>query len=775
MSDMERSTIGHLVTLYDMLKGIDLHKVLIPKIQRDYAQGREEMGTLRKRFLDSIFNVVDRETTDTLTLDFIFGQKEDKGKVTFYPVDGQQRLTTLFLFHMYVGKRAGEDTDFLKKFSYETRDSSRNFCKRLHEIPSEKYLNIKDYISDQWWYTGLWKNDPTIQSMINMLNDIDAHYRDLKYDRPQFETVWSQLIHNVNFWLLYLEDLGTTDELYIKMNSRGKPLTDFEHLKAMLDEYAGTQGELANKIDTTWTELLWRYRDASQDFNPDKYMKNGLDSCFCNLLRFYLNIEGVKRGIIDNPIDDVFQLADEVLGLRKNSGKECAKAQGETARREQLSSAYEIMQRFSTILDFFSAKGSNDEYIHDPISFFAQYISNQYDNWTVSPADMPFPDDVKVYIDSIGHPDMDILRLICQSDEVELKPTLYAEAFFQYVCEYGKLAKDFKDRLRILRNLVERRVRKDNFRANLLVVDELISNGKMEIPGLEDDFTKTQKEQEKIKLDWMAVHGGDASLVKLVENHWLLVGNLYMVMRDDGSGNDTIDLPSLKNFGHLFNYDCDHQLVERALLCYGDYAPKRSNGVKSYGGDAWTRWRDDVIGSEDADTRKIIQRFLQQVSDYTEGNLNAIIDKHLGDWAFKKSYPWQYYMVRYESVRDARMAKFKHNDGKYAYKKLNANGGGRSEKYWNPFNAALKEELSDGCSASGVQSITCELDDAGGPLYIAQCGVKIDIREKSVEIIYSDEKCESIDIQMNDGIASVDRVKFAKEECEKRFSHVGDA
>lgn len=770
---MERCTIGRLVTLYDMLKGNDLHKVLIPKIQRDYAQGREEMGTLRKRFLNSIFDVVDRETADTLTLDFIFGQKEDKGKVTFFPVDGQQRLTTLFLFHMYVGKRAGEDTDFLKKFSYETRDSSRNFCIRLHEIPSEKYLNIKDYISDQWWYTGLWKNDPTIQSMINMLNDIDAHYRDLKYDRPQFETVWSQLIHNVNFWLLYLEDLGTTDELYIKMNSRGKPLTDFEHFKAMLDEYAGTQGELANKIDTTWTELLWRYRDASQDSDSDQYMKNGLDSCFCNLLRFYLNVEGVKRGIIDNPIDDIFELADEVLGSRKNLGRECAKAQGESARQEQLNSASEIMQRFSTILDFFSAMELN-KYIHDPKTFFAEYISDQYDNWTVSPDDMSFPDDVKVYIDSI--PDMDILYLICQSSGVELKPTLYAEAFFQYVCEYGKIAKDdFKDRLRILRNLVERRVRKDNFRANLLVVDELISNGKMEIPGLADDFAKTQKEQEKVKLDWMAAHGGDASLVKLVENHWLLVGNLYMIMRDDGSGKLTIDLPSLKNFGHLFNYDCGHQLVGRALLCYGDYAPKRSNGVKPYGGDEWTRWRDDIIGSEDGDTRKIIQSFLQQVSDYTESNLNSIIDKHLEDWDSKKSYPWQYYMVKYGSVRDARMAKFRYNGGNYAYEKLNANGGGRREKYWNPFNAALEEKLIERCNDCGVPPVTCELDNAGGPLYIAQWGVKIDIREKTVEIVYSDEKCESIDIPMNDGIDSVDRVKFAIDECDKRFSHVGDA
>ena len=102
--------------------------------------------------------------------------------------------------------------------------------------------------------------------MINMLHDIDCHYQAIGYSQEDFINVWERLKRNVKFWLLYLSDLNTTDELYIKMNSRGKPLTDFEHFKAMLDEYAHTNGELSNKIDTRWTKLLWRYRDASPGF-----------------------------------------------------------------------------------------------------------------------------------------------------------------------------------------------------------------------------------------------------------------------------------------------------------------------------------------------------------------------------------------------------------------------------------------------------------------------------------------------------------------------------
>ena len=258
----EQKDKGKLTSLYEMLNGKEeiIHKVLIPKIQRDYAQGRnnEEAIRIRKRFLKSIFDVIDEPGPSSLMLDFIFGQKEEKTRNIFYPVDGQQRLTTLFLIHLYIGKRANEDTDFLKKFSYETRTSSKQFCERLHDIDPESFCGIKKYIENQWWYTGFWRTDPTIKAMLNMLSDIDEHYAKLGYESNDFKLIWKRLISNVKFWRLYLSDLDTTDELYIKMNSRGKLLTDFEHFKAMLDEYAHTNGKFSSKVDTDWTNLLWK-------------------------------------------------------------------------------------------------------------------------------------------------------------------------------------------------------------------------------------------------------------------------------------------------------------------------------------------------------------------------------------------------------------------------------------------------------------------------------------------------------------------------------------
>lgn len=114
--DNTKKDIGRLVSLYEMLTGQEevIHKILIPKIQRDYAQGRSGMEVMRRRFLDSIFEVIDKPTNNSIILDFVFGQKEVRSKNVFYPVDGQQRITTLFLLYFYVGKRAMENTDFLK-------------------------------------------------------------------------------------------------------------------------------------------------------------------------------------------------------------------------------------------------------------------------------------------------------------------------------------------------------------------------------------------------------------------------------------------------------------------------------------------------------------------------------------------------------------------------------------------------------------------------------------------------------------------------------------
>lgn len=87
------------VTLWGLL---NRQQVVIPIIQRDYVQGRNGKDYIRKTFLKESKNHLDNE--NPLTLDFVYGN-EEYGR--FLPLDGQQRLTTLWLLHWYVAYRAG--------------------------------------------------------------------------------------------------------------------------------------------------------------------------------------------------------------------------------------------------------------------------------------------------------------------------------------------------------------------------------------------------------------------------------------------------------------------------------------------------------------------------------------------------------------------------------------------------------------------------------------------------------------------------------------------
>lgn len=104
------------ISFWEFLNG---YKIEIPIIQRDYAQGRKGKEELRKGFLEDIKNALD--TNSPLQLDFVYGAEKDK---ILNPLDGQQRLTTLWLLHWYIALRAKqleEVSKILEGFSYETR------------------------------------------------------------------------------------------------------------------------------------------------------------------------------------------------------------------------------------------------------------------------------------------------------------------------------------------------------------------------------------------------------------------------------------------------------------------------------------------------------------------------------------------------------------------------------------------------------------------------------------------------------------------------------
>lgn len=283
-------------TFWNLLKE---NKIEIPIIQRDYAQGREGKEYLRQTFLESLKEALDENKV--LKLDFVYGSTENGA---LQPLDGQQRLTTLWLLHWYIAMRAGklhEAGETLKKFTYETRISSREFCEELCNAsnfdsyvkyyieckPLEKCprKSIVDFITSKTWFYSSWKQDPTIQSMLRMLggtqikgksgNDIPDGIEEVFGESSDFEKYWEKLESDnapIVFYYLPLKDFGLSDDLYIKMNARGKQLTNFENFKADLVGYIKKKANedkiwkkflhdkdgIPAKLDTEWTDIFWQ-------------------------------------------------------------------------------------------------------------------------------------------------------------------------------------------------------------------------------------------------------------------------------------------------------------------------------------------------------------------------------------------------------------------------------------------------------------------------------------------------------------------------------------
>ena len=296
------------------------YKVIVPILQRDYAQGRtnDDVSEVRNEFLEALFSYLD-DNRPNRDLDFIYGtlQQDDQDeRLHFIPLDGQQRLTTLFLLHWFlfqISKNEEAKERFRSKlmkgskslFSYETRQSSSEFCDALMAsnidmenlrkviIDGEEVPSLSRTIQNESWFFRSWMKDPTIKSMLVML---DAIYLKFKGREEFFERLLNEESPIITFIFMDLKAYKLNDELYIKMNSRGKPLTKFENFKAKFEKFLNNfdsqktrsfKLKFSNKwkkvslkeyfsynIDTKWTNLIWRYCRNGKQHLLDSYLEN---------------------------------------------------------------------------------------------------------------------------------------------------------------------------------------------------------------------------------------------------------------------------------------------------------------------------------------------------------------------------------------------------------------------------------------------------------------------------------------------------------------------
>lgn len=236
--------------------------VEVPILQRDYAQGRKSQEKVAKEFLDAIFAVL-CGNKKSLHIDFIYGYKEGE---KFILIDGQQRITTLWLLHFYIYKKAQKlecISKELARFSYAVRDSSKKFCKNLLKKDFDLSKNPSKAILDkggEFEKEENLRNNPTIKAMLNML--------DLIYTELDSKTDLEILIKNLDNITFYAFDMGEFslgEELYIKMNARGKQLSHYENLKAYIEsnpKIADSHTLLAN-IDNKWADMFFTPNDIS--------------------------------------------------------------------------------------------------------------------------------------------------------------------------------------------------------------------------------------------------------------------------------------------------------------------------------------------------------------------------------------------------------------------------------------------------------------------------------------------------------------------------------
>ncbi len=293
--------------IYSFYRLINQYKIEIPIIQRDYAQGRNNSKAedVRKSIVENMVNAVSNNE-DSLFFDFIYGRIDGD---TFIPFDGQQRLTTLFLFHKYIFemcKRSGmcdkclycNGLESLKRFTYQTRQSSREFCEKMiiEDIIPESNVSVSTNVQDKSWFFADWEKDPTIMGMLTMLDQIHTIVNQVQRDFYKM----SQRLTNacncpITFHFVDMGEHKLSDSTYVKMNARGKSLTSFENFKASLEQYLENEHEkdilerFGGKIDGEWLDLFWdKKNDGGEESVPDDLILSFINRHFMNVWRLYV-------------------------------------------------------------------------------------------------------------------------------------------------------------------------------------------------------------------------------------------------------------------------------------------------------------------------------------------------------------------------------------------------------------------------------------------------------------------------------------------------------
>jgi|GEM_PF-1337917 len=693
-------------TFYELISN---HVIEIPIIQREYAQGRTlpRVTTIRNRFVRDLVNCI--RCKQQMHLGFVYGKIEGKNKqqrdqvnrdavgaileavkayannlelkisakldevkseqihqtqLKFIPLDGQQRLTTLYLLYWYLNLKGAKSTNknWRYHFNYTNRKSTMDFLKEINSSKNIKVIrdrvshktSIKNVIIGSSFYLQKWEKDKTVLGMLEMLEAIENEFeKDFDFSEKNIENL------DFRFDFMDLDALNQTNELYVKMNSRGKHLSNYEHFKSWLQEQYKTSdsniwlSEFWRNLDNNWLNFFWRKIDA--DFSK-------LDDFYFN---FFKNI-ALMHNIAKHP-NIPFKSFKELIGLIRNSNTYDPKnisyipfekfyiTWKETEVIEEGEKVIEIEK------ELFLFNKETLEFIESTFKTL-QHIDGNKESYT-------FLDEV------LCSPFLKNNITNFYLENKEFTPTQPDATFYYAFIAILNKRKDqtnqdlgIRDWLRFNRNLIYNTniQNPENFHNALQQIGCLLEcNVDFETKLLggkikNSFFDNSQFEEEVLKVKLINADNSWYSPIITTENQYYFQGQIKFIIDFSLEEKDKFNLSDFVKYSSVVSklYSdkirrSTNNVLQRVLLCEGDYMPYyKSNYLFPLGaaGGLRTRnenWRLFFKGNKVGLLKQLIDRL--DVKDISEISLINYIQSYIEN-SNDDDWDWKYLFLKYPDV-----------------------------------------------------------------------------------------------------------------------------
>lgn len=305
-----------------LFQSSEIEQIVIPEIQRDYVWKESNVKGLMQSILDhfdkktslqldmvervsgqpvnkEIVSVLSEEYTrlvHSTRIGFIYAYHSPDYPGKFFLIDGQQRLTTIFLVLLASYKRADCSESYWKqyfslrrpKIDYLVREITHDFMVDFIEyetglayedrnISFEESNKFFDYYRIDVTTSRLLENYRVIEKLLES-------NRGEREERQYYKSLINYLENYIEFNYFDTNISEQGERLYLYMNSRGEDLSTHESLRPLLVGRSDEKQEAGKKWER-WQTFFWLHRGSNHnaDAGFNEFLK------WCTILHICLS------------------------------------------------------------------------------------------------------------------------------------------------------------------------------------------------------------------------------------------------------------------------------------------------------------------------------------------------------------------------------------------------------------------------------------------------------------------------------------------------------